>query len=189
MQWYYADESDQQHEIAENRLGELARAGAIRPDTLVWNETLEDWKECREVRPDLFDPAAEAPPAAPPVLTPAQRQAAAGATGSLQTTAAAPTDPLAVTALVCGILGLLCFQLFSIVGVITGHIAYRRASEESVPTGNKGMALAGIIMGYIGLLLLLVIILFYGGIFALGLASESMGPDISTELVPEVAPE
>jgi hypothetical protein len=64
-----------------------------------------------------------------------------------------PTSGLAITSLVCGIVslvfGLLVLPaLASIAAVITGHAALKKTKND--PTvGGRGMAFAGLIMGYV----------------------------------------
>ncbi|MEQ1839621.1 MAG: DUF4190 domain-containing protein [Verrucomicrobiales bacterium] len=170
MQWYYADESDQQRPVAEEDLGGLAASGVIKPGTLLWNETMADWKRAAEVRPDLFST-----PFTPPVLSPVQRRDLV-VSRSVVPGQRSPTDPVAVCALVFGILGLLFCgaPVFSIPGIVCGHISRRRSRDEVNPSSNGGLALAGLITGYIGLALFAVVILFYGAIFIAAIAGAGM---------------
>jgi hypothetical protein len=156
MEWFYADESRVQHAVALEELPSLIAAGTIRGGTLVWNESMADWKVAAEALPDLFPI-----PLAPPLLSPAQRrdlgyQAGPGFPGQR-----APVDTLAVLSLVFGILSLLaCGPFLGLPGVICGHMARKRAREESLPSSNGGLSLAGLITGYIGLV-------FYGILFTI----------------------
>lgn len=169
-QWYYADESDQQRPVAEEELGKLAASGVIKPGTLLWNETMPDWRRAAEVRPDLF--SAGTPP---PILSPVQRRDIV-VTGSAFPGQRSPTDPVAVCALVFGIIGLLFCgaPIFSIPGIICGHISRRRARDEVSASSNGGLALAGLITGYIGLALFAVVLLFYGAILIAAIAGAGM---------------
>ena len=54
MQWYYAIDGEQQGPIEESDLQQLAATGTITDETLVWNESLPDWKPYAEA----FAPAA-----------------------------------------------------------------------------------------------------------------------------------
>jgi hypothetical protein len=76
-----------------------------------------------------------------------------------------PTNVLAIVSLVTSIIGL------GIVGIITGHIARRqiRASGES----GDGIALAGLIIGYVVTVIEVLAIIAFISIFAV--ASSSMG--------------
>ncbi|WP_176697227.1 DUF4190 domain-containing protein [Microbacterium sp. 3J1] len=85
--------------------------------------------------------------------------------------AARPASGLAITSLVCGIAGvvfgtflfwLVLPFLASVVAIITGHLALRRTKAD--PTvGGRGLAFAGLIMGYVMVaiqLIILAIVLF-----------------------------
>jgi hypothetical protein len=85
-----------------------------------------------------------------------------------------PTNTLAIASLVGGIsswAGFLC--LGAVVGIVCGHLArsqIRRTDEE-----GDGLALAGLILGYLHLAVTFVVgviwLLFFGGMVAIGLAS------------------
>jgi hypothetical protein len=65
---------------------------------------------------------------------------------------------LSITSLVLGILSILgCLFLTGIPAIITGHIAHARARRDPQTYGGASMALAGLIMGYVGTLLVTVI--------------------------------
>lgn len=77
-----------------------------------------------------------------------------------------PASGLAVTSLVCGIAGVvfgsflfwLVLPFFaSVVAIITGHLALRRMKTDP-GVGGRGMALAGIIMGYVMVAIQLVVL-------------------------------
>jgi hypothetical protein len=156
MEWFYADESRGQHGVAFEELPRLVASGTIREDTLVWNETLPDWKAAAEALPDLFPGYAT-----PPLLSPAQRSDLGYPAGLGFPSQRAPVDTLAVLSLVFGILSLLaCGPFLGLPGVICGHLARKRAREETLPSSNGGLSLAGLITGYIGLV-------FYGILFTI----------------------
>jgi hypothetical protein len=161
MDWYYADEYDRQHPTTEEALPGLVASGLVKPLTLLWNESLTNWTPAIQLRPQLFGTSA-----VPPVLTLQQRREISVA-GQGVGSQPAPTDSMAVCALVFGLIGLFCFPLVGIGGVICGHIARKRASESPIPTSSGGIALAGLICGYLSLVVLLLIVVFYGiAIFA-----------------------
>lgn len=66
-------------------------------------------------------------------------------------TAYRPTNQLAIAALVCGIAQLFFWLLAAIAAIVLGHMA-RRQIRQTGEAGD-GMALAGLILGYIGLVL------------------------------------
>lgn len=90
--------------------------------------------------------------------TQAQTQpAAAAASHQAQVVAPPQTSVLAVVALVAGILGLFFFG--SLVAVICGHIARSQIRDSQGQQTGDGMALAGLILGYIGLALTILVFL------------------------------
>jgi hypothetical protein len=70
-----------------------------------------------------------------------------------------PRNGLAVTSLVLGILSLVTCVLTGVPAIICGHIALARARRDPGQYGGPGMALAGLILGYVSLVLLPFIIL------------------------------
>lgn len=157
MEWYYADASEQQQAVDESQIPGLIAAGTIKRTTLVWNETLPDWKDAGQVRPDWFpasSPEAGSPVLAP-VTTPGQYPSA-----NFSAPEKSPADPLAICSLVFGVLGIMCLgPLLGIPGVICGHLARKKAARETTPSSNGGLALAGLITGYIGIL---IWVLYFG---------------------------
>ena len=89
---------------------------------------------------------------------------------------ARPTSGLAITALICGIAGLvLSFFVIplvaSVVAVITGHMALNQTKRDP-NMGGRGIAVAGLVLGYLGLagiallvVALIVSFLFFGSAF------------------------
>ncbi len=83
------------------------------------------------------------------------------------------TNTLAIVSLIFGILGWSFLPLVgSVVAIVTGHLArseIRRAPER--PLGD-GLAVAGLVLGYVALvsalLFVLVLLLFFGGLAWLG---------------------
>lgn len=86
------------------------------------------------------------------------------------------TNPLAVTSMVASIVGFALawtwvLALGVIVGVITGHIALGQIARTREK--GRGMALAGVIIGWVGIgigVLILVAVLFVAGLGAAGSA-------------------
>lgn len=48
--WYYTIGEDRQGPISLDELRQIASDGNIRPNDLVWNETMSDWKEARHIK-------------------------------------------------------------------------------------------------------------------------------------------
>ena len=177
MQWFYADEARVQHAVTSEELPALAASGTLSSSTLVWNEAMAGWQPAATVLPDLF-PAT----ATPPLLTAAQRREIAPPAGPAFPGQRGTADPVAICALVFGILSiLLCGPFLGLPAVICGHLARGRAREETLPSSNGGLALAGLITGYFGLILSLLVIAFYVVAILVGIAS---GIDDATPATP-----
>ncbi len=75
------------------------------------------------------------------------------------------TSGLAIVSLICGIVG--CIPGVGIAAVITGHMALGRIKISG--QGGRGMAIAGLILGYLGIVGWIIAILtgglaiFFGG--------------------------
>jgi Domain of unknown function (DUF4190) len=81
-----------------------------------------------------------APPPPPP--QPATPSYSAGGTSGTP-----KTNGLAIASLVCGIVG--CFWITAIVAIVLGFIARNQIRESSGTQQGDGMALAGIILGFV----------------------------------------
>lgn len=82
-----------------------------------------------------------------------------------------PTNQLAIAALVCGCAQIFLWVLAAIPAIILGHMARRQIRQTG--EGGDGMALAGLILGYVGIVLSIAIIIGFIAVFAA--ASHSAG--------------
>ncbi|ALL79061.1 MULTISPECIES: DUF4190 domain-containing protein [unclassified Pseudonocardia] len=80
-----------------------------------------------------------------------------------------PTNGMAIASLVLGILWL--YGLGSILALVLGYVAKRQIAERGEQGG--GLATAGIVLGWIGVAVLVVAIVFFVGIAAFGMAGNS----------------
>lgn len=122
----------------------------VNPQTQVKPEGAAEWSLAGNI-PELtalFAAAGSA--AAIPPLTPLSP-------GSVPLTQ--PATGLAITSLVLGILSLFCGGIFTgIPAAICGHIARSRAQRMPAVFGGSGFALAGLILGYVGIVVTFLII-------------------------------
>ena len=44
MQWYYAEDGRQCGPVSDEQLQELARAGKVLPNSLIWRQGMEQWQ-------------------------------------------------------------------------------------------------------------------------------------------------
>ncbi len=117
--------------------------------------------------PPQQPPSGSPPP--PPGAYPPPQQSPYGYPppgGGLPPGAVQESNGLAVAALVTGILGLLgncfCFGgLLSPVAIVVGWIGKNRADRSDGRVGGRGMAVAGIVLGIVGTVLLIAWIVFF----------------------------
>lgn len=63
------------------------------------------------------------------------------------------TPPTAIWSLALGLVGLFAFSIiFGLAAVITGHIAMNRIGRDSGKCAGQGLALFGLVLGYIWIL-------------------------------------
>lgn len=168
MQYYYSNNGVDQKGPFE--LGELQRQG-VTAQTLVWYEGLANWTPAGQL-PELASIFAQTPVRTEPPVTsyqppagyPGPEMAAAVGSQPMQYqayNANRENNAMAIASLVLGIVGLVtmgCFVM-SALAVVFGHIA-KGQLRRGQGTGD-GMATAGLVMGYIGAGIGLVIWVIY----------------------------
>lgn len=83
------------------------------------------------------------------------------------------TNTLAIVSLIFGVLGWSFLPLVgSLVAIITGHIARGEIRRAAVRPDGDGLAVAGLVLGYVAiasaLMFVMVALLFFGGLAWLG---------------------
>lgn len=137
--WYYGESGQQFGPVDENSIRTAINEGRIAQQTLVWREGMPSWLPLAQVT-ELTGYPVQASPYIPYAQS-------------------VPNSGLAVTSMVCGILGLTtCIVLLGIPAVICGHMAMRQISNSALPMGGRGMALSGLIMGYLQLVCCITIV-------------------------------
>ena len=136
--WFYGENGQQFGPVDDAGIRQLIASGRVMPSTMVWREGMPSWLPLANV-PELSQSMV---PYAPYY-------------------ASAPTCGLAIASMVCGLVGFLfCYfcALLGIPAVICGHMALKQMNESPLPMAGRGMALTGLILGYlwIGLSLLAI---------------------------------
>lgn len=90
------------------------------------------------------------PPAAPPPAAPPPTPSGAWQPGPV---AYQRTNGMAVAALVLGIL--FCFAVTAILAVVFGNVALGRIDASQGTEKGRGMAIAGIVLGWIGIVVMI----------------------------------
>lgn len=148
--WFYALDDAQHGPVEADEIRAMLTSGMIRRETLVWREGMEEWQPL-DAAPEWRDGLVPGHPGG--VSIPAQ-------------------SGLAVASLACGIgsLTLLftCFVgiLAAIPAVICGHLALSRIRDAYPPLAGRGMAIAGLITGYLTIAITLAVALFFVSAFS-----------------------
>ena len=125
--------------VSSEQLRQWIAQGRVNGQTRVQPEGSGEWKPLSEV-PEFSD-----------ALRGGVRPAALAASPA----AGAQQSGLAITSLVLGILSMVgCSIVAGIPAIITGHMARKRAAQAPGTFGGAGLALGGLIMGYISLAIL-----------------------------------
>lgn len=140
-QWYFSSNGQQEGPVSVEELTSMAQSGRVGPATLVWTQGMTQW---------LSFSAAQSSGA---FLRP-------GFTAPQYTyVAAPPTSSYAVISLVCGIQSFItCVVPLGIPAVICGHLALKDISNASLPKLGRGMAFAGLTLGYLSSLIMLTFV-------------------------------
>ena len=137
--------------ISLEQFSQWAADGRVNPQTQVQSVDAPDWRpaatipELKAVFTSLRSATSESPPSS--ISPPASGQSQKG---------------LAVTSLVLGILSLVCFGPFAgIPAIICGHVSRKRSRLSPAQYGGSGLATAGLVLGYVGSALSVVMIAIY----------------------------
>ena len=165
--WFYGKDNAQHGPISDLEIRSLISTGQIAPETIIWREGMADWIPLKDV-PEFQSNNATSDSTSPYLSPQANNYAAP-----------VPTDGLAITSMVCGILSIVisCMYIGVLLGipaVITGHLSLKKINNSPVAIGGKGMAIAGLVTGYLGSLISLCMIGFI--IFAMILAANAPNP-------------
>jgi hypothetical protein len=142
MQIFIHRDGQQLGPFTEAEVKAQLASGALSPRDHVWWEGQAGWVPLGQ-SPLAAPMATSSPPIyLPPVPAP-------GRPGLPRTPVhAQPTSSLAIASLICALLGLICSIFTAIPAIILGHLAL--VEIKRIPaTPGKGLALAGLIIGYI----------------------------------------
>jgi hypothetical protein len=118
----------------------------------------------------------DAPAASPPFTLPSSAPAAPYASPTMGAPGVVPNSTAAIISLVFGIVSWFALPLIgAIVAIVAGHMARGEIRRANGAIGGRGMATAGLVLGYAHIALVLI-----GGclflLFFIGLANSSVSP-------------
>ncbi len=147
MQYHVAKNGEKSGPFEKEQVYRGLVAGELSGSDLGWCEGMANWEPLSKLIP---------PPTSNPAVQPVF-----GATtipGAVPIVAAG-SSKLALISMTCGILSFFTLGLTSIPAVIMGHIARYRITKSKGTLSGSGMALAGLIMGYLCIVLTFIAIL------------------------------
>ena len=143
--------------FSEEEVREGLRTGRFAPADIGWREGMANWQPLSQ-----FPELGAAVPAAPPAQI-------GGAPASAPPTSVpvVKTEPLAIWSFVLSLLSLVCCGfILGIPGVVCGHLALSKLQKEPQLQG-KGLATAGLVIGYAAIAFWLIYVVFFGGLAAI----------------------
>jgi hypothetical protein len=157
-EWYYGENGTQVGPLDDHAMRSAIGEGRLHQQTLVWRDGMVNWLPLGNV-PELAAPNLQSVPHAPPVPV---------YYGPTSSPMAGRASGMAVASMVCGIVTWVsCFVFLglpAIAAIICGHLALSSINHSPVPVAGRGMAISGLVMGY------LMILTIAGSIFALLIA-------------------
>lgn len=173
--WYYSKNGAQLGPIGPAEMESKLKAGEIASTDLVWKEGMADWLPAGKVpeiqallsppappsEPSYGERPAPVSPSASPYAAPASPYSAATGVPVFS-----PSSGLAIASMVCGIVSVItscvwCIGgLLALVAIILGHIAFSKAKADPSRFGGKGMAAAGLVTGYFGIVISILFMAF-----------------------------
>ena len=165
MQYYIHHNNQQLGPFTEAEVKAQLASGAITSTDHVWWQGQQGWVPLNQTA--LAGTPVPGAPVTP--VIPGTAAAAAYPPGGV----IAPTSKLAIWALVCGCLSLLCGLFASIPAIILGHLGLNEVKRTPGLQG-RGMALAGMILGYVFTALIVLYLILFFFVFA------SMSKDVRT---------
>jgi len=169
MQIHVARDGRQLGIYSLEEINQQLAVGTLNLSDQAWYEGAAGWAALSSV-PGVS--AASAPSSAPQISP-------APAPGAPMTLAAQrKTEPLAIMSLVfsgIAICGFCCglFLVAAVAGVVCGHLALSKIKANPELEGH-GLAVAGIVIGYVAIGIVLIRVLFFGGLAALGAFSHAL---------------
>ena len=142
MNYHIGRDGQQLGTFTKEQITQGLADGSVRGTDMAWAEGMEDWQPVSSL--SLVSEAVPAPLGDSPPPVPVRRP---GSTPAV--TGQPETCGLATASLVLGILSFLLACFTSLPAIICGHLALGRITRSNGTLAGRGMAVAGLVMGYL----------------------------------------
>jgi hypothetical protein len=144
MQIFVTKDGRQSGPFSIDEIKAQLAAGSLTPADYGWHEGLAEWQTLGALAPFAVN---NPPPAGPPKAQPKERRSSPSANDSRK------ASRLAITSMVLGICSyVLCLSILTgIPAIICGHGALGKIKRTRARLSGRGMAIAGLVMGYVSL--------------------------------------
>ncbi len=143
-EWHYGLNGQQYGPVEGDEIRAMLASGMVNGQTIVWREGMDQWL-----------PILQVPELASQVVQPAPANPGSAPMPGYGPIPMVPNNGMAIASMVCGIASLVlffsCFLgiIAAVPAVICGHMSLKQIREYVLPMGGRGMAIAGLITGYI----------------------------------------
>jgi len=145
-EWFYTHAGNELGPVMVGELKRLIGLGQVLAEDHVWTEGMDAWQRVRDV-PEL-----------------ARQLATIGGTAAALP-AGPTTAPMAVASFVLGLVG--CTGIGSVLAIVFGHIALSQIRQAQGKLGGKGLAIAGLVLGYLVIIPAVIVAIVWLAILAL----------------------
>lgn len=150
-EWFYTHAGAEQGPVSQHELKRLIGLGEVVSDDHVWTEGMANWHRVRDV-PELSR----------------QLVAAPQSVGETPPEAETALSGLAITSFILGLLGVsILFFLASVPAVAFGHVALAQIRQSRGRLGGRGLAIAGLALGYVVVVPVVITAIVYAAILVL----------------------
>jgi hypothetical protein len=150
-EWFYASAGAEQGPVTLQELKRLIGLGEVTSDDHVWTEGMANWHRVRDV-PELSRQFVTAQQPAVEVLPEGETT----------------ISGLAITSFILALLGVsILFFLASVPAVAFGHVALAQIRKSRGRLGGRGLAIAGLALGYVVVVPVVITAIVYAAILAL----------------------
>jgi hypothetical protein len=157
VEWFYTHDSAEMGPLAAPQMFRAIELGQVQPDDFVWSEGMNGWRKLQDV-PELAR------------LLKGVHEAASSGGGGIK------MAPMAVASFVLGVVGMTVLPfLGSVLAVVFGHVALRQVHASQGKQGGKGLAIAGLIMGYLVIIPGVIFFIVFVAIIALAPSGTAVG--------------